>query len=589
MSNNKKFFIFLLVFIFALGIFLRSYNFGDWLHFELDQSRDARVISLAVENGPENLPLLGPRAGGTFLRLGPVFYYFEYLSAVIFGNTPSGMAMANLIFSICSILVFYALCREYFSKKISISLVAIFSVSLFLVMYSRFAWNPNSLVFFELLVFYSLLKIVNHEEKRKGMWLVIFSVSLAVSTQLHFLALLALPVISVIFLLIKRPSISWRFWVASVAVFLIFYSPVVLNEIKTGGDNAKEFVGAISGKSNKEEHSMVASLIRNYQENSIANLLIISGSEKGESLRIDGVSSQNRSLICDKDCKKNLPYTIAALALFSAGILLLIKKIIFRKDVPNRNFILMITIWFFVSFGMFTLLAFNLSPRFFLLTAPIYLIFFGFLLELFSKIWKGWLVVIISCVFVATNLYFVFVRFNQLKLAPTKNVEIEPDRILKERARVTLQQEESIVEFISKKAQKNKLPIFLKSDPQYERSFKYLLENDFSVDSFKPGSLYASGNYFLIWRTSSNVISKNEKYLQFFDLVEEKKFGTLSVFDLAPKKEFLDLAPVKNISKEVEPNNPRRYTWKELFSSGAENNDKTDSEEEESLIQEDGI
>jgi 4-amino-4-deoxy-L-arabinose transferase-like glycosyltransferase len=589
MSNNKKFFIFLLVFIFTLGIFLRSYNFSDWLHFELDQSRDARVISSAVENGPENLPLLGPRAGGTFLRLGPAFYYFEYLSAVIFGNTPSGMAMANLIFSIGSMLIFYALCREYFSKKISTSLLAIFSVSLFLVMYSRFAWNPNSLVFFELLVFYSLLKIVNHEEKRRGMWLIVFSLSLAVATQLHFLALLALPVISIIFLLIKRPSISWRFWIASIAVFLILYSPVVLNEIKTGGDNAKEFAGAISGKSNKEEHSIAASLVRNYQENSIANLLILSGSEKGESLRVDGVSSKNHSLICDKDCNENLPYTILALALFSGGVIFLIKKNIFRKNVPNKNFILIITIWFFVSFMMFTLLAFNLSPRFFLLTAPIYLIFFGFWLELISKIWKGWLVVVISCIFIATNLYFVFVRFNQLKLAQTKNVEIEPDRILKERARVTLYQEKSIVEFISKKAQKNKLPIFLKSDPQYERSFKYLLENDFSVDSFKPGGLYVSGNYFLIWRTSSNVISKNEKYLQFFDLVERKEFGTLLIFQLIPKKEFLNPDPVKSLNKEVEPNNPRRYTWKELFSLNGESDDKIDSEEEESLIQEDGL
>jgi len=33
-----------LVFIILLSIFLRTYHFSDWLHFELDQSRDAKVI-----------------------------------------------------------------------------------------------------------------------------------------------------------------------------------------------------------------------------------------------------------------------------------------------------------------------------------------------------------------------------------------------------------------------------------------------------------------------------------------------------------------------------------------------------------------
>lgn len=582
-------YLFSLVFIFALGTFLRSYNFSDWLHFELDQSRDARVISLAIENGPENLPLLGPRAGGTYLRLGPIFYYFEYVSAVIFGNTPSGMAMANLFFSIGSIFIFYIFCREYFSKKIATSLMFIFSVSLFLVMYSRFAWNPNSLIFFELVVFFSLLKAVNREEKRRGVWLFIFFLSLAIATQLHFLALLSLPLISLIFLLIKRPKIPFRFWAVSALIVLFFYAPVILNEIKTGGDNAKEFAEALSGKSNKGDHSIINSLIRNYQANSVANWMILSGSEKGESLRIDRTSFKNKSLMCGKNCDENLPYTILALGLFSGAVFLLAKKLIFRRSVQNGNFILIISIWFFVSFAMFTLLAFDLSPRFFLLTAPIYLIFFGFWLEALSKVWKGWLAIILSCIFIATNLYFVFVRFGQLRAAGVKDVTIEPDRIMKERARVTLAQERSISQFIAEKSRENKLPIFIKSDPQYERSFKYLLESDFPVASFKPGGIYSPGNYFLIWRTSSNIVSKNERYLQFFDVIEEKKVGTLSVFHLNPKTEFLGQNFVKNASGETEPNNPRRYTWKELFSSGGENDDNSNSEEEESLIQEDGL
>ena len=125
--------------IILAGVFLRSYNFSDWLHFELDQSRDAKVIDLAVENGPGDLPLLGPKAAGSFLRLGPIFYYFGYLSAEIFGNTPDGIAVITLIFSCLTLPLFYLFSRRYFSQKISLFLLAIFSSSIFFILISVFA------------------------------------------------------------------------------------------------------------------------------------------------------------------------------------------------------------------------------------------------------------------------------------------------------------------------------------------------------------------------------------------------------------------------------------------------------------------
>ena len=87
-SFKKRYFYIAFLAVLFLGAFLRFYHFADWLHFELDQSRDAKVIDLAIKEGPGALPLLGPKAAGSFLRLGPAFYYFKYLSALAFGNTP---------------------------------------------------------------------------------------------------------------------------------------------------------------------------------------------------------------------------------------------------------------------------------------------------------------------------------------------------------------------------------------------------------------------------------------------------------------------------------------------------------------------
>jgi hypothetical protein len=139
--------IFVLSLIF-LGIFLRTFHFSKWLHFEIDQSYDYLMVSPAVEKGIGNLPLLGPTAGGgRALRLGPAFYYMEYLSAKVFGNNPTGHAMLVLILSIFSLPIFYLFSRRYFSKNISIGLLAIFSTSVYMVLYSRFSWSPNVLPF----------------------------------------------------------------------------------------------------------------------------------------------------------------------------------------------------------------------------------------------------------------------------------------------------------------------------------------------------------------------------------------------------------------------------------------------------------
>ncbi|NMC87867.1 MAG: hypothetical protein GYA69_05505, partial [Candidatus Moranbacteria bacterium] len=85
-NKSKIAIVFFLVFL-AAGIFLRTYNFHDWLRFNTDQARDAVVVSDFLE-GKTALPLLGPKAGGTDFKLGPIFYYFQIISAKIFGVSP---------------------------------------------------------------------------------------------------------------------------------------------------------------------------------------------------------------------------------------------------------------------------------------------------------------------------------------------------------------------------------------------------------------------------------------------------------------------------------------------------------------------
>jgi hypothetical protein len=63
LPKNKKIFIAIFFGILFVGIFLRTYNFHDWLKFGPDQARDAILLE-GVVNNQSPVPLLGPVAGG---------------------------------------------------------------------------------------------------------------------------------------------------------------------------------------------------------------------------------------------------------------------------------------------------------------------------------------------------------------------------------------------------------------------------------------------------------------------------------------------------------------------------------------------
>ena len=243
--------------VLLFSIFLRVYHFDNWLFAKSDQVRDAEVSAQTYEKGIGELPLLGPRAGGTSLRLGPAFYYFQYASALLFQRTDLPVsAYPDLLFSILTIPLFFFFLRKFFSTRLSMALTAIFAFSFLAIEYSRFAWNPNSVPFFNLLFFYALLEIFDPEKKKKILWSVVVGIAFAVSTQLHFTSFVALPIILVLFFIFQRKNITARtfktFSIFFVSSVLLSYLPVIISDVMMKGDNLREFFEAVKSKpSNK--------------------------------------------------------------------------------------------------------------------------------------------------------------------------------------------------------------------------------------------------------------------------------------------------------------------------------------------------
>ena len=575
MEGLKKYLVpALLCAIILLGFFLRSYHFSDWLHFELDQARDARVIDAALSDGPDELPLLGPKAGGTFLRLAPGFYYLEYISALLFGETPSGMAVFVLVFSVFSLPLFYLLVRRFFSLEMSLGLTLLFSVSHFFVMYGRFAWNPNLLPFFILLGLYALLRAVDNADSKRGRFFVISVVSFALATHFHFLALLTAPVIMLLFLLWKRPRFSWKTWMLALGLALFTYLPMLLNEIEAGYTNTEEFLGAITEKSNKDEHPLIEKAVRNISEHALHALVITTGFEGGMFPAIV-ISGEVFGWACDSKCDAGKWYGVAAVVVLGISVLalgwLLWQK---RKEnnSPPMDFLVLMTIWLGVTFLVFLPLSYSIAPRFFLLSGPLFLILIGFILVVFQKlignrVFGGIMAGGVLLVLVLLNLFFLQHRFDEMARAGTEPIESVPDRILKERIRVTLEQQESIVDFLEARSKEQGYVVYMFSEPQHRRALKYLLEKR-GIENAVLGfdGIYRQGVYYLILRAKSDQEDALRKYGAHYTIGETIPFGTLVAIKLTPKPETI-IGERQDFSmvKPSDNNAPPRYTWRELI------------------------
>lgn len=569
--NKHLLFLFLIV---AVGAFLRVYHFEDWLHYELDQARDFRIVDAAVEYGPGELPLQGPRAAGTFLRLGPLFYYMEYGSALVFGNTPSGTAMIVMIMSVFSIPLFYLLARRFFSAEWSIGLTALFGASLFLVAYGRFAWNPNPVPFFMLAFSYALLRAVDHGERHKGLWLVIAAIALAFLTQMHFLALAAAPLIGAIFLLFARPHIAVRWWGIAIAAFLFFQIPLIVNDVKTGGENVREFITAVRGNAAGENRTLVENIAKNVGEHATYYWLILSGHQDAELPTVEPRGKGLYDIQCDRSCRDGLPFGILSLVLFGLGIVSLIILSLKEREKHKKQFLLLVLLWFGIIFAAYVPLAHDLAPRFFLIVTPIVFFLPGFVFTLFfnsgSRQKIAWGAI---AVFLLTNLIFTWQYFSELaRTADDPTLVIARDRILKEKTRMTRAQQEAIVDYMAEKYDANGFPIFMHGQAEFKRAFWERVEFRKIPRSDIPDDLtpiYRQGNYFLVIRTQSDPSEYLQKYEPAFLVAEKMVFGTLTVYHFLQKPEAITNEKkeieIDNRDPEFSPGVQVRYFWRQVF------------------------
>lgn len=415
--------IWILALIVLVGIFFRVYHFDDWLSFKGDGFRDAIMVSNSYQSGIESLPLLGPRAAGTMLRLGPIFYYFQYTAVSIFDSMSAPvLAYPDLFFSILAIPMLYIFARRYFDILWSLILSGMLSLSFLAIEYGRFAWNPNSMIFFILVFSFAVLRVFDTDPlalRKRLPFAVLAGLSFGVISQLHFSSFLGLPIILTLFLLWRwsdlKKVLSLKVILCFMVSVLLLYTPVFMSEYFKKGENSQQFISALSSKPS------------------------VHGPIKNLKKEIQGFASQSAraTLGMVEPGKKDTLFSALFLALgFLANIFLLRGE----RNESRRNFLQWTLLLMTVYFILYLPLAYSINrPRFFLPLLSVFYIYCAYIILALEKRFGRTVFILVLLVFgvstvILSNLHSTLSWFSSLRESEQVAEIVDTDRNIKGRS-----------------------------------------------------------------------------------------------------------------------------------------------------------
>ena len=503
-----------------VGTFVRTYHFHDWLRFNADQSRDAGIVSRVVR-GEASLPLLGPKAGGTEFRLGSAFYVFQIASATLFGDRPDAMAYPDLLTSILAIPLLYAFLRLYFDRKIAVSLTALFSVSLYAVKYSRFAWNPNSLPFWTLLFVYALHRVLLCGGGVKKRWAVALGGAIGIGVQLHTLTLLLLPTATIaafIFLAVRREKGVGKIFLIVFSVATLLNGGQIVSEMQTGGKNVSAFFSAVGTKGERG-----SGMVANVEKDAVcfvqSGVLILTSHESSDTCELKSVGEGRNAL-----------FFFGGSIFFIGGVILAIRSFRRETDLSKRYFLAVVLLYCGAVFLLLVPLANEVSMRFFLLSVFVPFSLLGLWFELLSEKLHGRalpIMALVSSVLIFANVVALRRMFAEYASFMDARSKSGMDNVL-------LWEVEEASGFILDHAGGAKT-VSLDGDSKYlfkaMKSIRYFTERQ-GVDVVQRKKMEDVSNpVFLVENTKHNESTRRE----YPDMKAWKVVGRFTVFQLSPR------------------------------------------------------
>ena len=200
---------------------------GTW---DGDQGHDMLVLRQFVRDGV--VPLLGPPTSIGDVHHGAWYYYLLSPAAALTGGDQP-VAVVALI-AICGILavgVTWWLARSVAGPVAGLVAGLLLAVSAAAIDESTFLWNPNLIALSSAVALAAAWRAWSGHDAR---WWVVAAIGTAITMQCHILGVALLPIVSVPFVLDTRGRPMGRVPLAILAVFVIAYLPLAVNELTNG-------------------------------------------------------------------------------------------------------------------------------------------------------------------------------------------------------------------------------------------------------------------------------------------------------------------------------------------------------------------
>lgn len=230
---TKRLEVLILLIILLAAAFLRFYKLSEYMTFLGDEGRDALMVKRILTTF--DLPLLGPPTSIGNIYLGPLYYYMMSVPMTIFYLNPVAAAGMVALIGVATVGLIYYFARTWFGI-IGASVAAfLYAISPVNIIYSRSSWNPNPTPFFTLIAFFGLYKA---RKSNNFKWFILTGIALAFAVQMHYLALILLPIFGLLWLYefyVRKFKFDKNFifgTVGAVVMFLFLMSPLLIFDLK---------------------------------------------------------------------------------------------------------------------------------------------------------------------------------------------------------------------------------------------------------------------------------------------------------------------------------------------------------------------
>lgn len=224
----------LIIILLAAAAFLRFYHLPEYMTFLGDEGRDALMVQRILVD--HDFPLLGPPTSVGNIYLGPLYYYMMAFSMAIFWLNPVAAAAMVALIGVAAVALIYYLSLKWFGRLPAILAAALYALSPVAITYSRSSWNPNPAPFFALLV---ILGFYQAHTSRDFRWLILVGGAFAFALQMHYLSLILLPLLGVLWIIEvieARKKKGAKFLVLGTTLgsvlFLLLMSPLIIFDLK---------------------------------------------------------------------------------------------------------------------------------------------------------------------------------------------------------------------------------------------------------------------------------------------------------------------------------------------------------------------